>query len=147
MVETVVINVTIIRREGNDSPFSPPQPTATFVDHESGEDDHYHDFCHDCQRDCCDYDIDIGYDEEDDDDDDNDDLGKYCLSRIMIVMMIIVIMIKTMVMMTTTTMMNMILASISLVGQMPREPKFSNWLQGIFYNLHDNHDDDEETGR
>jgi len=24
------------RREGNDSPFSPPQPTATFVDHESG---------------------------------------------------------------------------------------------------------------
>merc|ERR1711910_5787 len=24
------------RSDGNDSPFSPPQPTATFVDHESG---------------------------------------------------------------------------------------------------------------
>ena len=71
MVETVVINVTIIRREGNDSPFSPPQPTATFVDHESGEDDHYHDYR--------DYDHDNGYD--DDDDDDEYDLGKYCFSR------------------------------------------------------------------
>ena len=90
-------NVTIVRREGNDSPFSPPQPTATFVDHESGEDDHYppsipfitssldNKYCtretlshyHDCYHDYRDYDHDNGYD----DDDDEYDLGKYFFSR------------------------------------------------------------------